>query len=360
MRRSWLIPAWILIPALVVASVAAISLSRPDEAYGLPSVSGAVPPVANAGSDVTGVVTMDGMGMVTLDGAASFDPDGSIVSYAWTEGAALISTQAQESVMLDAGVRVITLTVTDNEGYTATDKVSVSITVGPLNPDPYYCFDVTGNGSVDVIDLQQVAASNGKRFGQPGYTRLKDWNVSRTIDVIDLMGTAQDFTTMCPLEDRQIRASTAAIEKYQNVNQAIADGYVQVTQFIPQMGRHMVKSSLYDTTFDPAVPEGLLYEPDSSSPGGWRLGGALYVVPIPLSPLLPAGFAGTDDGWHFHEYLCFYPNGTVTLDPEPICSNNGGTSQTNVGWLVHLWNYVPAPSSLGRYAVDNPNLVGLP
>jgi hypothetical protein len=151
-----------------------------------------------------------------------------------------------------------------------------------------------------------------------------------------------------------------AIEKYQNVNQAIADGYVQVTQFVAQQGRHMVKSSLLDTTFDPAQPEGLLYEPDSKTPGGWRLGGALYILPIALNPLVPVGFAGTDDAWHLHDFLCFYPNGTVTLDDEATCTARGGSYQTDVGWMVHLWTYVLPPFGPGRYVENNTNYMGLP
>ncbi|MFB3081001.1 MAG: hypothetical protein ACE1Y1_04425, partial [Nitrosomonadaceae bacterium] len=50
-------------------------------------------PIANAGADQT-VSDADGTGAesVTLDGSASSDPDGSIVSYQWTEGATVLGT----------------------------------------------------------------------------------------------------------------------------------------------------------------------------------------------------------------------------------------------------------------------------
>ena len=299
---------------------------------------------------------------VNLDGRASTDADGFIASYVWTEAGTQLATGALVTFEFVAGTHLVTLTVTDNDGFISTDDVRITITLGPLNPTPYYCFDVDGNKYVNSGDLAIIANAFNKKFGETGYSRLKDRNADRTINSGDLAGTAADMqkypSGLCPLVDQQIRTATAGIEKYQNINAAIADGYVQVTQFVPGQGRHMVKSSLYDTVMALDVPEGLLYEPDSSTPGGWRLGGSLFVMPITLNPTLPDGFDGTDDGWHTHDWLCFYPNGTVTLDDQPTCTSRGGSYQTNVGWLLHLWSYVPNPDS--RFTEDNPKFYGLP
>lgn len=318
-------------------------------------------PVADAGPDIRGIYAHEGVGYINLDGRASSDADGTIVSYAWSDEGTQVGTQAFQSIALASGLHTVTLTVTDNSGHTATDTVNVDINVNPVNADLFYCFDVNGDKNVNSIDLLLVAQAYGLRFGQPGYTRLKDFNSDRAINSLDLMGTAQDFTPQCPLEDQMIRTSTAAIEKYQDVNVAIADGFVQSTQFVPGQGRHMVKSSRFDLTFDPAQPEGLLYEPDSGTPGGWRLGGALYIIPYTMYPYVPAGFPTTDDVWHYHDALCFYSNGTVTLDSQQTCTANGGSYQTNVGWLLHLWNYVPAaPGDGGRYTAMNSRFMGMP
>jgi peptidoglycan/xylan/chitin deacetylase (PgdA/CDA1 family) len=93
------------------------------------------PPVANAGSDQT-VVDSDGNGTqsVLLDGAASFDPDGAIVSYTWREGGATIATGATPTVSLAVGTHNISLTVVDANAATATDFVTV--TVNPPGPVP--------------------------------------------------------------------------------------------------------------------------------------------------------------------------------------------------------------------------------
>ena len=82
------------------------------------------PPVADAGADQAGYKgdTID------LDGSASFDPDGTIASYVWKEGATTLSTNDSFSKSdFASGEHNITLTVTDDDGATASDAVLVTI-----------------------------------------------------------------------------------------------------------------------------------------------------------------------------------------------------------------------------------------
>ena len=85
-------------------------------------------PNANAGADQT-VVDADGSGgeIVTLDGTASADPDGSIATYSWAEGATVVANGSNPTADLAVGSHTITLTVTDNDGATATDTVVVTV-----------------------------------------------------------------------------------------------------------------------------------------------------------------------------------------------------------------------------------------
>ncbi|NLF32212.1 MAG: hypothetical protein GX591_15155, partial [Planctomycetes bacterium] len=71
-------------------------------AYEYESGAGNVPPVADAGDDQTVTDTDgDGSATVTLDGDDSYDSDGSIASYVWTEGVTQIATGATPNVSMD-------------------------------------------------------------------------------------------------------------------------------------------------------------------------------------------------------------------------------------------------------------------
>jgi endo-1,4-beta-xylanase len=92
------------------------------------------PPNANAGNDQT-VTDSDGNGSqsVSLNGSGSNDPDGSITSYVWTEGANQIATGATPAVTFSVGVHNVTLTVTDNNGAQDTDNVTITVNAGSSN-----------------------------------------------------------------------------------------------------------------------------------------------------------------------------------------------------------------------------------
>jgi hypothetical protein len=88
-------------------------------------------PVANAGTDIA--ITLPTTS-VTLTGSLSSDPDGSIVKYAWSKVSGptsflIVSTGFVNTVVsnLVAGTYVFRLTVTDNNGATANDDVTVVV-----------------------------------------------------------------------------------------------------------------------------------------------------------------------------------------------------------------------------------------
>lgn len=89
------------------------------------------PPVANAGTDIT--ITLPTTS-VNLTGKLSSDPDGSIVKYAWSKVSGptsflIVSTDFMNTVVshLVAGTYVFRLMVTDNNGATANDDVTVVV-----------------------------------------------------------------------------------------------------------------------------------------------------------------------------------------------------------------------------------------
>jgi hypothetical protein len=170
----------------------------------------------------------------------------------------------------------------------------------------------------------------GHSHGAPGPTTDQDWVV---------MG-------------RQLAVAKAATARYRNIAVAKADGYFQVTQFIPGLGLHLVNLSISDRRFDPATPQILLYEPNGS--GGLRLAGVGYTFTHD-SPVPPAGFAGGTDVWHFHQNLCFLPTGSVTITPgAAACRARSGLFQKQTAWLLHAWLWVSNPQ--GVFTEYNPNI----
>jgi subtilisin len=85
------------------------------------------PPVAVAGDDKTVIDTDNNGEEVTLDGSESYDPDGSIGSYVWTENNAQLSTDMSFTHNFNIGVHTVILTVTDNEGASGSDTVIVTV-----------------------------------------------------------------------------------------------------------------------------------------------------------------------------------------------------------------------------------------
>jgi hypothetical protein len=89
------------------------------------------PPVANAGTSKT--ITLP-VNSTSLDGTKSSDPDGTIVSYSWSElsgpSTATISSASTATPTVSAlvaGKYVFVLTVTDNSGATSTAQVNITV-----------------------------------------------------------------------------------------------------------------------------------------------------------------------------------------------------------------------------------------
>lgn len=91
------------------------------------NVESEIYPHADAGADQY-VSVADGGASVLLDGSGSYHPDGNIVSYVWSMNGTEIATGVSPTVTLQEGEHLITLTVFDEGGRTATDQVRVFVT----------------------------------------------------------------------------------------------------------------------------------------------------------------------------------------------------------------------------------------
>jgi hypothetical protein len=98
-------------------------------------------------------------------------------------------------------------------------------------------------------------------------------------------------------ELQQVRAATA---KYQNINNAFGDSYVDIGLVMPNMGYHFLKAELITPVFDLRKPPILVYNKKDN--GDFELVAVEYAVPInPQSPNTPPeGFTGNDDMWDFN------------------------------------------------------------
>jgi serine protease len=84
------------------------------------------PPTAVAGSDQTVTADASCLAAVDLNGTASSDPEGDPLTYTWTGSFGTVSG-ATASVSLLAGTHIITLTVRDGRGGSATDTLIATV-----------------------------------------------------------------------------------------------------------------------------------------------------------------------------------------------------------------------------------------
>ena len=122
-----------------------------------------LPPVAEAGPDKTVLVG----GTVTLDGSGSQDPDGSIVSYAWTfgdtnTGSGVTATHAYTA----PGTYTVTLTVTDSGGLTGSDTVVVTV----VSPPPQNLPPVADAGPDRTVQVSGTVTLDGSGSHDPDGT----------------------------------------------------------------------------------------------------------------------------------------------------------------------------------------------
>ncbi|MCA8902173.1 MAG: hypothetical protein KDA53_13095 [Hyphomonas sp.] len=127
------------------------------------------PPVAEAGQDVTAAISPQG---TALNGAASSDPDGGALTYAWTiqtqpAGAgATIANANLAGARLNAfapGAYVLQLRVTDPRGASATDTVNVTLT----NDAPVAALDISATMPAIGEEVLLDATGSSDVNGQP-------------------------------------------------------------------------------------------------------------------------------------------------------------------------------------------------
>ena len=98
-----------------------------------------------------------------------------------------------------------------------------------------------------------------------------------------------------PLPLTELANARRATARYQDVQRALRDGYVDIGVVLPNMGRHFLNESLLDATFAAERPEVLVYMEDLG--GRMKLVAVEYAVPLKLTETAPEGFPGGADVW---------------------------------------------------------------
>ena len=128
---------------------------------------------------------------VNFSSEGSTDPDGSIVAYAWNFGDGGSSMAANPSYTYSTvGSYTATLTVTDNEGATATDSVTITVTEDTAcSVNCLRVFDIRMYDLLDKISGLVIVAdeNDGRIFGAVVHAV---WTMpdGSTVDQYDLIG----------------------------------------------------------------------------------------------------------------------------------------------------------------------------
>lgn len=144
-----------------VAAVAANSVTTFTSYADNGGKAGNKNPTAIASNDLD-IIDEAGVGFATftLDGSLSSDQDGSIQNYSWSLNGQQVGTTAKyEAKITSAGIFKYKLTVTDNDGATASDEVIVTMT-SPFKTEIWLEAE---NGTVGKIwqKKSDINASNG-------------------------------------------------------------------------------------------------------------------------------------------------------------------------------------------------------
>lgn len=139
-----------------------------------------------------------------------------------------------------------------------------------------------------------------------------------------------------------VKAKTA---KYADIRDAMAAGYVQITQDLPGIAAHFIRTDYQHDghELDPDYPETLLYT--KRLDGTWRLIGVMFLAESVSDT--PPSYFGPLDVWHRHENLCFISGGRVM--PVTEATKCPGLFVARTAYQIHVWT---EPGGTGVFAHD--------
>ena len=196
-----------------------------------------------------------------------------------------------------------------------------------------------------------VEGPRGEQVREPwSYQQLKEMHDSGEQIPEELRMTEDELADLVSQLD-EIRAAT---EKYQDIDVAIADGYRQTTNQVPNMGEHWNRRGAGSRDFDPSDPDILMYI--TNDDGEKELVGTSFVLSRSrVGDDHPDAFAGQLDNWHVHYELCSgNPDIASRSATRHECQAGGGAFIPSYGWMIHAWVWTDNP--LGVFQMWNPSL----
>lgn len=165
--------------------------------------------------------------------------------------------------------------------------------------------------------------------------------------------------------DAQLSVTRDLAAQMPTVAAAVAAGYQRVGPYFPGIGAHYMKpiggrgGAGFSMTLN---PDGIIDDTDLHNPlmlifNGTkptsRIAGFMYYS---MSGSEPAGFAGRNDSWHYHEQLCLkytaegidVPLGLDNSATPAQCTKAGGRMLNASQYMVHVWS-VPGFEMTAKY-----------
>jgi hypothetical protein len=132
----------------------------------------------------------------------------------------------------------------------------------------------------------------------------------------------------------QFDAALEFAQQWPTRGEAEAAGWTARVSYAIGMGTHHALGNPLQGSFDPERPNLLQY--DGNGPDAKLVGMSWYVDNGPDAP--PEGFAGDNDWWHNHDFLCISNStGLVIRDGPCLAGQNGTTVYLGNYWMVHAW-----------------------
>jgi hypothetical protein len=174
--------------------------------------------------------------------------------------------------------------------------------------------------------------------------------------------------------DAQLAVTRQVAEQTPTVKSALAAGYRRVGPYMPGIGAHFWRPIGAASFGGPTLnPDGVIDDVDLRNPlmlifdgtkPTSKIAGFMYYS---MAGSEPAGFAGRNDYWHFHEQLCLKQKGDTVDVPYGLdhaatqeqCDAVGGWMLKASQYMVHVWS-VPGfemPDEYGgTFGETNPKL----